>query len=196
MDVVAMDVVAMDTLAMDTLAMDVVGMDVVGADASDVFVACTPTSCAAGQSCCAFTGACYPSACLACCMARIDAGGTDVTTGGCTDNSMCAATDYCAGSACGTPGACTARPNICSALFNPVCGCDGRTYPNSCYAAEAGVRVAGTGACPDAGSDAATDAPTDVVVDRCAAVHCTGGLRCCPGTGACYDPRCLACCMP
>jgi hypothetical protein len=188
-----MDVVGMDVVGMDVVGMDVVGMDVVGADASDVVAPCTATSCGPGQSCCAFTGACYPSGCLACCMARIDAGGPDVTSGTCTDNSMCSSADYCAGTGCGTPGTCTVRPTICPLIVSPVCGCDGRTYSNSCIANTAGQRVAHTGMC--AATDAGTDAAADVV-DRCATVRCMTGLTCCPSTGACYDPRCLACCMP
>ncbi len=45
-------------------------------------------------------------------------------------------------------GTCTAKPQACLADVVPVCGCDGKTYSNSCTAAAAGTSVASTGACP------------------------------------------------
>jgi hypothetical protein len=45
-------------------------------------------------------------------------------------------------------GSCRARPEICTAIFDPVCGCDGQTYPNVCEANAKGVSVASTDACP------------------------------------------------
>lgn len=44
-------------------------------------------------------------------------------------------------------GVCAARPEICTKDYNPVCGCDGQTYSNSCQAHASGVSVASPGAC-------------------------------------------------
>lgn len=47
----------------------------------------------------------------------------------------------------GGSGVCITRPRICPEIYIPVCGCDGKTYPNDCQAERAGVSVLHRGAC-------------------------------------------------
>ena len=66
----------------------------------------------------------------------------DCTSSG-TDRMYCHYPD----GACQGPGACEERPEVCPYLWDPVCGCDGETYANSCIAAAAGVSVDYYGEC-------------------------------------------------
>ncbi|MBK6695995.1 MAG: hypothetical protein IPG50_27870 [Myxococcales bacterium] len=46
-------------------------------------------------------------------------------------------------------GRCEPRPERCRTQHQPVCGCNGRTYSNSCIARAAGVDVAASGPCAE-----------------------------------------------
>lgn len=60
--------------------------------------------------------------------------------------------DYPVAAQCGAAdqtGECRVAPDVCADIYDPVCGCDGRTYGNACEAAAAEVSVASEGECED-----------------------------------------------
>jgi hypothetical protein len=42
---------------------------------------------------------------------------------------------------------CKTRPEVCPAIYQPVCGCDDKPYPSACAASAAGISVAREGEC-------------------------------------------------
>jgi len=121
----------------------------------------------------------------------------------CASNADCA--DGSAGGAfcarpagqCAGTGVCQATPSACSAIADPVCGCDGQTYANACTAAAHGVDVAAPGACgaPLCGTSAGLGCPADQFCEegpgQCgvgdAAGHCLAVPTTCLGI---LDPVC------
>ena len=76
----------------------------------------------------------------------------DVACGGMLGKS-CSRGEYCFYEpklSCGAAdhmGVCRKQPQACIDLYDPVCGCDGVTYSNDCYAAASGTSVVYSGPC-------------------------------------------------
>ncbi len=111
----------------------------------------------------------------------------------------CDADQYCQfedSAICGwadASGVCSDTPEVCIQIFAPVCGCDGETYSNSCFANAAGTSVSADGPCdpPPAG-------PVDSCEESCGGQSNSGSCYCddsCAGYGDCcgdYEDLCAA----
>lgn len=100
--------------------------------------------CQQGDECCALTGKRFSTSEPWRCPADSSAPILD-----CTQNSDCSSgagggnpgpASWCAGQTCGQPGTCRPRvpSSTCSGTVQTVCGCDGLTYVNECWANAAG----------------------------------------------------------
>ncbi len=93
----------------------------------------------------------------ACCSATCTSTGAQgcAAPQACTGAAPCARGEFCAlesGACAGADaaGTCEVRPRICTRQLDPVCGCDGRTWPNDCVRQSRGIALdhAGPCACP------------------------------------------------
>jgi hypothetical protein len=98
----------------------------------------------------------------------------------------CGADEYCElpVGVCGNAdanGTCQPRPDGCIEIFQPVCGCDGQTYSNDCFARMAGASISSEGECGQA-----CGGPLDVA--------CPANEFCMQELGECLDPEATGVC--
>jgi len=109
-------------------------------------VACSDeTACPVGMSCCALSGTCVRDDCEGCC--------SDLPQGTfspCDREEDCIGFDhtaFCFRESCSGPGGCGFPPSSCGGASVPVCGCDGVTYTNVCWAQQERLSIVGAGEC-------------------------------------------------
>ena len=96
----------------------------------------------------------------------------------CQADAECAESEYCARDPgmCSGTGLCKERAEVCTADIDWACGCNARTYTNSCEAAAQGVNVAYDGFC--ACSTSAECHP---------AQYCAKPSQSCAAAGGCFE---------
>ncbi len=87
----------------------------------------------------------------------------------CRDNNECTDDSYCAKAPgdCESAGSCMPRPTACYEIYNPVCGCNGVTYGNDCYANAAGTNIAFKGICRSSICDDGTPVLCSMIPPKC-----------------------------
>jgi hypothetical protein len=112
-----------------------------------------------------------------------------LTGAACADGEFCAFPPDALCGAGDVTGVCTETPQACDAIYDPVCGCDGKTYGNACEANLAGTSPAKAGECEGSepggtcGGFIGEPCPGDQYCDYSAAGDC--GFA--DGTGVCAD---------
>ena len=117
---------------------------VVGGNPTDIGCA-NSSHCPTGYSCCGASGRCFESACKTCCGPAPEG-----TSAPCEDDKHGTPNSFCKKSGCGPgSGGCVAKgaPGNCNGELVEVCGCDGKTYANACWARVAGTNIRSASRC-------------------------------------------------